>query len=43
MAEMIAKTNEPNQTLSEAYDQWSQGGWGSILTGATTKPKSTTS
>ncbi|KAJ5920958.1 hypothetical protein N7466_009284 [Penicillium verhagenii] len=33
MAEMIAKKNEPNQTLSDAYDQWSQGGWGSILTG----------
>ncbi|KAJ5554645.1 hypothetical protein N7513_004604 [Penicillium frequentans] len=33
MAEMIAKTNKPNQTLSDAYDQWSQGGWGSILTG----------
>lgn len=43
MAEMIAKTNEPNQTLSDAYDQWSQGGWGSILTGATTKPKFNTS
>ncbi|KAJ5657930.1 uncharacterized protein N7484_001579 [Penicillium longicatenatum] len=33
MAEMIAKSNTPNQTLSDAYDQWSQGGWGSILTG----------
>ncbi|KAJ5752160.1 hypothetical protein N7520_009077 [Penicillium odoratum] len=33
MAENIAKTNEPNQTLSDAYNQWSEGGWGSILTG----------
>jgi hypothetical protein len=42
MAEMIAKTNKPNQTLSDAYDQWSQGGWGSILTGArTSTPKPT--
>lgn len=43
MAEMIAKSNEPNQTLSDAYDQWSQGGWGSILTGATIKPRFKTS
>ncbi|KAJ5287016.1 hypothetical protein N7478_002702 [Penicillium angulare] len=33
MAELLAKTNQPNQPLSEAYSQWAQGGWGSILTG----------
>lgn len=33
MAEMIAKTNEPTTALADAYEQWSNGGWGSILTG----------
>ncbi|OQE41854.1 hypothetical protein PENCOP_c004G04224 [Penicillium coprophilum] len=33
MAEMIAKTNQPTNTLADAYGQWSDGGWGSILTG----------
>jgi 2,4-dienoyl-CoA reductase-like NADH-dependent reductase (Old Yellow Enzyme family) len=33
MAELMAKTNHPNDTLLDAYEQWSQGGWGSILTG----------
>ncbi|KAJ5503017.1 Aldolase-type TIM barrel [Penicillium fimorum] len=33
MAEMIAKTNQPTNTLVDAYEQWSDGGWGSILTG----------
>jgi 2,4-dienoyl-CoA reductase-like NADH-dependent reductase (Old Yellow Enzyme family) len=33
MAEMMAKTNQPNDDLNDAYEQWSQGGWGSILTG----------
>jgi 2,4-dienoyl-CoA reductase-like NADH-dependent reductase (Old Yellow Enzyme family) len=34
MAELIAKTNQPTKTLVDAYEQWSDGGWGSILTGA---------
>ncbi|KAJ5591653.1 uncharacterized protein N7459_002022 [Penicillium hispanicum] len=34
MAELIAKTNEPTDTLNDAYRQWSRGGWGCILTGA---------
>ncbi|KXG54656.1 Aldolase-type TIM barrel [Penicillium griseofulvum] len=33
MAEMIAKTNQPTNALVDAYEQWSDGGWGSILTG----------
>jgi 2,4-dienoyl-CoA reductase-like NADH-dependent reductase (Old Yellow Enzyme family) len=33
MAELIAKTNKPTSTLIDAYEQWSEGGWGSILTG----------
>lgn len=33
MAEMLAKTNEPTSSLVDAYEQWSDGGWGSILTG----------
>ncbi|KAJ5218393.1 Aldolase-type TIM barrel [Penicillium cinerascens] len=33
MAELMAKTNQPNDSLNDAYEQWSQGGWGSILTG----------
>lgn len=33
MAEMMAKGNHPTHTLIDAYDQWSDGGWGSILTG----------
>ncbi|KAJ6014963.1 hypothetical protein N7540_009554 [Penicillium herquei] len=28
MAEMIARDNKPNKTLADAYEQWSQGGWG---------------
>lgn len=33
MAEQMAKTNTPNEALNSAYEQWSRGGWGSILTG----------
>ena len=33
MAEMMAKSNQPNDNLVDAYDKWSQGGWCSILTG----------
>ncbi|KAJ5571714.1 hypothetical protein N7535_005374 [Penicillium sp. DV-2018c] len=33
MAELMAKTNQPTSTLNSAYEQWSDGGWGSILTG----------
>ncbi|KAJ5151082.1 uncharacterized protein N7482_010334 [Penicillium canariense] len=33
MAEQMAKTNQPNDTLLDVYEKWSQGGWGSILTG----------
>ena len=33
MAEMMAKSNQHNDNLVDAYDKWSQGGWGSILTG----------
>ncbi|KAJ5788184.1 Aldolase-type TIM barrel [Penicillium paradoxum] len=33
MAEMLAKTNQPTDSLVDAYEQWSDGGWGSILTG----------
>jgi 2,4-dienoyl-CoA reductase-like NADH-dependent reductase (Old Yellow Enzyme family) len=33
MAEMMAKTNHPTDPLLDAYSQWSEGGWGSILTG----------
>lgn len=33
MAEMLAKTNQPTNALVDAYEQWSDGGWGSILTG----------
>ncbi|KAJ5143190.1 Aldolase-type TIM barrel [Penicillium bovifimosum] len=33
MAELIAKTNRPTSTLLDAYEKWSDGGWGSILTG----------
>jgi 2,4-dienoyl-CoA reductase-like NADH-dependent reductase (Old Yellow Enzyme family) len=38
MAEMMAKTNQPNDNLVDAYDKWSQGGWGSILTGTYFSP-----
>ncbi|KAJ6051930.1 uncharacterized protein N7446_006567 [Penicillium canescens] len=33
MAEMLAKKNHPTDPLLDAYTQWSEGGWGSILTG----------
>ncbi|KAJ5368887.1 uncharacterized protein N7496_008647 [Penicillium cataractarum] len=33
MAELMSKSNQPNDTLLDAYEKWSQGGWGSILTG----------
>ena len=33
MAELMAKNNHPTNTLANAYEQWSDGGWGSILTG----------
>ena len=33
MAEMMAKKNHPTDPLLDAYTQWSEGGWGSILTG----------
>lgn len=33
MAELMAKTNHPTNSLTDAYEQWSDGGWGSILTG----------
>lgn len=33
MAEMMSKGNHPSNALIDAYDQWSDGGWGSILTG----------
>ncbi|CAG8889681.1 unnamed protein product [Penicillium egyptiacum] len=33
MAELLAKTNQPTNALVDAYEQWSDGGWGSILTG----------
>ncbi|KAJ6134404.1 hypothetical protein N7523_000726 [Penicillium sp. IBT 18751x] len=33
MAEQMAKTNTPNESLNSAYEKWSRGGWGSILTG----------
>ncbi|CAG7935297.1 unnamed protein product [Penicillium olsonii] len=33
MAELMAKTNHPTDLLVDAYEQWSDGGWGSILTG----------
>ncbi|EPS29192.1 hypothetical protein PDE_04141 [Penicillium oxalicum 114-2] len=33
MAELMAKTNQPNDALADAYEKWSQGGWGCILTG----------
>ncbi|KAK9849086.1 hypothetical protein MYU51_014981 [Penicillium brevicompactum] len=33
MAELMAKNNHPTNTLADAYEQWSDGGWGSILTG----------
>ncbi|KAJ5770655.1 uncharacterized protein N7511_002706 [Penicillium nucicola] len=33
MAELMAKKNQPTDPLLDAYTQWSEGGWGSILTG----------
>jgi 2,4-dienoyl-CoA reductase-like NADH-dependent reductase (Old Yellow Enzyme family) len=33
MAELLAKNNHPTDPLVDAYEQWSDGGWGSILTG----------
>ncbi|KAJ5733451.1 hypothetical protein N7493_002237 [Penicillium malachiteum] len=33
MAERIARDNKPSKNLADAYEQWSRGGWGSILTG----------
>lgn len=34
MAELLAGwDNKPTPTLLESYNQWSQGGWGAILTG----------
>ncbi|KAJ6180221.1 hypothetical protein N7519_010682 [Penicillium mononematosum] len=33
MAELLAKNNQPTDPLVDAYEQWSDGGWGSILTG----------
>ncbi|KAJ5815196.1 hypothetical protein N7474_006973 [Penicillium riverlandense] len=33
MAELMAKTNHPNPKLLAAYENWAEGGWGSILTG----------
>ncbi|KAJ5155293.1 Aldolase-type TIM barrel [Penicillium capsulatum] len=33
MAEQLAKRNHPGGGLTDAYEQWAQGGWGSILTG----------
>ncbi|KAJ5707296.1 hypothetical protein N7488_007097 [Penicillium malachiteum] len=33
MAEQIARDNKPSKNLADAYEQWSRGGWGSILTG----------
>lgn len=33
MAELMAKTNQPTDSLNDAYSKWSEGGWGSILTG----------
>lgn len=38
MAEQLAKKNHPTDSLTDAYEQWSQGGWGSILTGKLFKP-----
>jgi 2,4-dienoyl-CoA reductase-like NADH-dependent reductase (Old Yellow Enzyme family) len=41
MAEMMAKKNHPTDPLLDAYTQWSEGGWGSILTGKKeTQPQS---
>lgn len=35
MAELMAGwDNKPTPALLEAYNQWSQGGWGAILTGS---------
>jgi len=33
MAELMSKTNHPNPQLLNAYENWAEGGWGSILTG----------
>lgn len=33
MAELMTKTNQPTDSLNDAYTKWSEGGWGSILTG----------
>ena len=33
MAENMAKTNSPNEDFNEAYNKWSAGGWGMIMTG----------
>ncbi|CEJ62877.1 hypothetical protein PMG11_11362 [Penicillium brasilianum] len=33
MAERLAKSNRPNKTVNNVYEQWSEGGWGCILTG----------
>lgn len=38
MAELMAKTNEPTDSLNDAYNKWSEGGWGSILTGTSITP-----
>lgn len=38
MAELMAKTNEPTDSLNDAYNKWSEGGWGSILTGTSHTP-----
>lgn len=34
MAELMSKTNQPTDSLNDAYTKWSEGGWGSILTGS---------
>ncbi|PCG88745.1 Aldolase-type TIM barrel [Penicillium occitanis (nom. inval.)] len=33
MAERLAKRNRPTKSINNAYEQWSKGGWGCILTG----------
>jgi 2,4-dienoyl-CoA reductase-like NADH-dependent reductase (Old Yellow Enzyme family) len=33
MAELMSKKNHPADPLVDAYEKWSDGGWGSILTG----------
>lgn len=34
MAELMSRTNQPTDSLNDAYTKWSEGGWGSILTGS---------